>query len=173
MDRRWAAALGIAAMLGAGAYAATKGDTLFVRAKNTHLKKAPEATASTLLILQPGNPVSYVAPATGARGWHQIQAKGGEGFVYQSNLTTSKPQLEIIGAQQSVDPEVFASSGAATRALSEGAIHYGTVSESEYARAVKDIQNSETVALQVKDPDLASHEASHHLHAMVGVGAAQ
>jgi hypothetical protein len=163
------AVLGIGVTV-AAAYAATKGDTLFVRAKNTHLKKSADATAATIVILQPGDPVSYVGPAAGGKGWHDVQAKGAEGFVYQSNLSTSKPQLELIGAQQSVSPEVFASSGAATRGLSKGAENYGTVTRS-YASAVKDINNSEEIALHVRDAELADHEAQAHLHAMVGAEA--
>jgi hypothetical protein len=161
------AALGVGVTLAAAAYAAVKGDTLFIRAKNTHLKRTADATAATVTILQPGDPVSYVAPAAGGGGWHNVKAKGTEGFLYQSNLTTSKPQLELIGAQQSVSPEVFASSGAATRGLSKGAENYGTVSR-PYASAVKDIKNSEEIALHVKDAELADHEAQAHLHVMVG-----
>jgi hypothetical protein len=165
------AVLGIGVTLAAVAYAAAKGDTLFVRAKNTHLKKAADATAATMAILQPGDPVSYVGPASGSHGWHEVQAKGAEGFMYQSNLTTSKPQLELIGAQQSVSPEVFASSGAATRGLADGAKHYGTVTKGQYAKAVKDIETVEDIAKGVTDAKLAEHESQSHLHPMVGAEA--
>jgi hypothetical protein len=166
-----AVVLGLGVTLAAGAWAASRGDTLFVRAKNTHLKKSADATSATLTILQPGDPVSYVGPATAGKGWHDVQAKGADGFIYQSNLSTSKPQLELIGAQQSVSPEVFASSGAATRGLAEGAKNYGTVSKAQYARAVKDIENAERIAQGVNDAKLAEHEARSHLHPMVGAEA--
>jgi hypothetical protein len=165
------AVLGIGVTFAAIAYAAAKGDTLFVRAKNTHLKKSADATAATVAILQPGDPVSYLGPAAGGHGWHEVLAKGAEGFMYQSNLSTSKPQLELIGAQQSVSPEVFAASGAATRGLAEGAKHYGTVTQAQYAKAVKDIETVEQIAGGVTDAKLADHEVRSHLHPMVGAEA--
>lgn len=169
MRRRWAwasmAFLGVAT----AAYAVNKGDTLYIRARDTGLMDSPKPTAKTVAVLQPGMEVTYVAPASKATGWHEVEAAAKHGFVYQSNLSKQKPSGEVVAASgKPIDPAAFASSGAATKALSEGAVNYGTSTHPDYARAVKDIQATEAIAKSIGSPQLFSHEQDAHLHAMVG-----
>jgi hypothetical protein len=168
---RWIVMLGL--LVASAVHAVKSGDVLYVRARDTGLMSRPTPTADAVRTLQPGTPVSYVAPARDAKGWHEVQAGESRGFVYQSNLSTQKPKAELVKHNgPALDPTAFASSGAATKALTEGAVRYGTTTKPEYERAVKDIERAEAIAKSITPAELAMHESKSSLHPMVSEGAA-
>ncbi|MFY0577749.1 hypothetical protein ACN28S_28615 [Cystobacter fuscus] len=89
----WLALVGLS--LGGPALAGEPVRTLYVKAKNTHLKDSGSPTADTLRVLQPGHPVSYLG-REGTSSWHRVSVavdKGAlEGFIYQANLSASPPR---------------------------------------------------------------------------------
>jgi hypothetical protein len=173
MRRLWAPA-GLAVLVcAAAAYGVNKGDTLYIRARSTGLMESPRPNATAIAILQPGMSVTYIAPAAGAGGWHEVttdlKGQPKQGFVYQSNLTKQQPSTEVVTTHgPPVNASAFIDSGAASKALSEGAIRYGTVSHPDYERAVKDIQSLEVMAKAIREPQIFAHEREAHLHPNVG-----
>jgi hypothetical protein len=170
MSRRVGSLFALMLALGAGA-ALREGQVLYVRAKNANMKASPAPIADTVAVLQPGVEVTYLKPAQGARGWHQVSALGVKGFMYQASLSLERPHDEISGAQgdRAVSPQEFASSGAATKALGEGAVRYGT--DKDLGRAVTDIQHAEDLAKAVPDSELVAHARQAHLHPALGLAA--
>jgi len=111
--------------------AAPKPQTLYIKAKNTHLKTSNSPTADTLVVLQPGQKVTYEGRETRSpwcRVKVEVEKKGTfTGLVYQANLSLTPPSLEVLSKDPTrpLSPEAFASSGAATKALGPGAIALG------------------------------------------------
>ncbi len=110
---------------------APKPQTLYVKAKNTHLKASNSPTADTLVVLQPGQKVTYEG-REGRTPWCRVTAevekKGSfSGLIYQANLSLSPPSLEVLSKDPTkpLSPEAFASSGAAIKALGPGALAVG------------------------------------------------
>jgi hypothetical protein len=134
------------------ALAVTPGGTLYIKAKNTHVKASSSPTANTLVVLQPGNAVKYDG-REGTTPWCKVTVaadkKGStvQGFVYQANLGVSPPSLEVTSKNpgKPLSPEAFASSGAAVKALGPGAIEYG-----------KSLSRPESVGQLIKLEELAA-----------------
>jgi hypothetical protein len=116
----------------AQAPAAPKPQTLYIKAKNTHLKASNSPTADTLVVLQPGQKVTYEgreARSPWCRVTVDVEKKGTfTGLIYQANLSLSPPSLEVLSKDPTkpLSPEAFASSGAAIKALGPGAIALGS-----------------------------------------------
>ena len=95
--------------------------TLYVKAKNTHVKASASPTADTLRVLQPGQSVTY-GGREGTTAWHRVTVSVGksalQGFVYQANLSSSPPSLEVVSKdpKKPLSAEAFASSGEIGRA---------------------------------------------------------
>jgi len=152
------------------ATAASVARTMYVRARNTHVMQAPDVSAKTVAVLQPGAEVGYVGPAEKAPGWHQVAVQAARGFVYQSNLSVTKPSLAIgdSSAPRPHDGQASPTFGAVIPGLGPGAIRYGTQTETQFARAVDDIRNAEAISVGITDAELAKHAIANHLHPMVG-----
>ncbi|HXX31634.1 MAG TPA: SH3 domain-containing protein [Myxococcaceae bacterium] len=121
-------ALGVAG----GALALTAGDKVYVRARDTQVLKKASPTADTVAKLQPGDVVVWRGADKDQPQWHRVDVQGQVGFVWFSNLSAKPPDKELLTAPKGsrpVDPQAFASSGAAGKALTEGAIRYGTQDE--------------------------------------------
>jgi len=129
MKRFWPVVL--LAFAGA-ASALTAGDTVYVRSRDTQVLKRPSPTADTVLKLQPGDAVVWRGADKDQPKWHRVDVHGQVGFVWFSNLSTKPPDKELLTTPKGsgkVDAQAFASSGAAGKALTEGAIRYGTQDE--------------------------------------------
>ncbi len=126
------------------ALAVKPGGTLYIKARNTHLKASAEPTASTLAVLQPGMEVTYEG-RQGTTPWCQVTAamekKGPlRGVIFQSSLAVAPPSMEVSRKNPSkpLSPEAFASSGAAIKAVGPGTLAYGkTLSQSQSAEQLK------------------------------------
>lgn len=126
MKRSLNRALVAAALLSAsGAFAVKVGDELYIKAKDTKVLKDAKATASAVVTLQPGTKVKWLGPNDKDKQFHQVEANGKKGFVLMSNLSPNAPQQEIDASSgKPMSAQAFASSGAATKALTPAGVKY-------------------------------------------------
>jgi predicted small lipoprotein YifL len=127
MMRNLFRSLTVLALVGAAtAGAVKKGDPLFIKSKDTKVLKDPKADSKTVDTLQPGTSVTWNGPSDKDKQFHEVTtAKGKKGYVLMSNLTPNKPADEISGSSgEPVSAHAFASSGAATKALTEAGVSY-------------------------------------------------
>lgn len=125
--KRLCGAVAAVALLGAtGAWAVKVGDNLYIKAKGVKLLKEPKATSAAVgKELAVGDAVVWKGPSDKDRQFHQIEAGGKSGFVLMSTLSPSKPQAEFAEAGgKPLDTRAFASSGAATKGLTNAALSY-------------------------------------------------
>ena len=154
------------------ALAADNKSTLYVKARNTRLMASASPTANVVAILQPAQQVTWVGTDAKNKLWHRVKVKGEksqEGFVFQSNLSTRAPNMELTvkSGGQPVDAQAFANSGAAVKGLSEGAIKYGK-GKPELSDAVEQVRDLEELTRQITPAELAAHAAKARLFPVVG-----
>jgi hypothetical protein len=127
MKRVYRAVVAAALISAGGAWAVKVGDKLYIKAKGVKLLKEPKATAAPASPkeLAVGDAVVWKGPSDKDKQFHQIEANGKSGFVLMSSLSPSQPQPELAeGTGKPMDAKAFASSGAATKALTPAAIKY-------------------------------------------------
>jgi hypothetical protein len=162
----------VCTMTGGTALAVKPGGTLYVKAKNTHLKASNSPTADTLVVLQPGKEVTYDGKDAGSP-WCKVKVTTDKkaavpGFIYQANLGVSPPAMEATSKSpgKPLSPEAFASSGAAVKALGPGAIEYGhSLPKPE---SVEQLIALEKLAAAVDDVQVAEYAQAGGLPAVVG-----
>lgn len=167
--RSWSCAVAIAsAGVALPALAVKVGEPLFVKAKNTRLMSKPSAAADAIAILQPGERVTWRGAEPGAPQWHRVDSGEKKGLVFQSNLSPTAPNLELTAGDRTraVDAKAFASSGAAIKALSDGAVKYGE--SGPLKGAVAELQSLEKLAKDVTDAQVAAHAKQAGLFPVVG-----
>jgi hypothetical protein len=159
------------ALCAAGTALAVKpGGTLFVKARNTRLMASASPTADALAILQPGKQVKWLGADPKNKQWHRVEVDGKQGVVFQSNLATQPPSMELVtkGGTQKVDPVAFANSGAAVKGLSKGAIGYGKTKGAGFSEASSQLQQLEKLAEKITTEELAAHARDARLFPVVG-----
>ena len=155
----------LAVILAAGAaWGLTQGDRVYVRGRDVAVLQSTAAGAATLVKLQPGDAVVWRGADKKKPTWHHVEASGKSGFVYFANLSTTPPASELLTSPQGakkVDAQAFASSGAAGKALTEGAIRYGNQDEKNKGElhptmkeAVRQTQTLEAIAAQRTDAEI-------------------
>ena len=160
----------LALVLGAGAaWALAPGDRVYVRGRDVAVLQSTAVNAVTLARLQPGDAVLWRGADKKKPTWHRVETKGTSGFVYFANLSLSPPASELLtspGGAKKVDAQAFASSGAAGKALTEGAIRYGNQDEKNKGEmhptmkeAVRQTQTLEAIAVQRTDAELDAQAA--------------
>lgn len=167
--RRLIPALAALALIAAGtsALAVKVGEPLYVKAKNTALKKSPSPTADNLAVLQPGEKVTWKGAHKSDKQWHQVETGGKSGVVFVSNLSPKPPATEVVaGKGKPMDAQAFASSGAAVKALGPGAESYGKANNS--TKTVAQITALEGLAKSVTDAEVAEHAKSAGIFQVVG-----
>ena len=126
--KRLYGAVAAAALLGAsGAWAVKVGDNLFIKAKGVKVLKEAKATAAAVgKELNVGDPVVWKGPDAKDKTFHQVTDGAGKtGFVLMSSLTPNKPSPEVMETgKPAIDAKSFASSGAATKALTPAGVTY-------------------------------------------------
>ena len=161
------AAFVLATVLAAGtAWALNPGDRVYVRGRDVAVLQSTAANAVTLAKLQPGDAVVWRGADKKKPTWHRVETNGKNGFVYFANLSTTPPASELLTSPQGakkVDAQAFASSGAAGKALTEGAIRYGNQDEKNKGEmhptmkeAVRQTQTLEAIAAQRTDAEIAA-----------------
>jgi hypothetical protein len=163
--RQSAVVLGLVLVAGA-AWALVPGDRVFVRGRDVAVLQSAVANAVTLAKLQPGDAVVWRGADKKRPTWHKVEAKGKSGFVYFANLSVTPPASELLTSPEgakNVDAQAFASSGAAGKALTEGAIRYGNQDEKNKGElrptmkeAVRQTQTLEAIAAQRTSEEIAA-----------------
>ncbi|RJS23930.1 SH3 domain-containing protein [Corallococcus sp. H22C18031201] len=173
MRMRWKAGVVLLA-LGAPALAlaVSPGGSLYVKAKNTRVMKSPSPTADAMVVLQPGQQVVWNGAEPANKQWHKVTAPGGkQGFVFQTNLSTTPPRMELVakdGNARQVDPAAFVASGAAVKALSPGAEQYSKEKGGDYAQSAEQLKQLEKLARDIKPAAIARHVTDAELFPVVG-----
>ncbi len=166
----------LVAMLALGAagtaLAVKPGEALYVKARNTRVMASASPTADLLSLLQPGQQVTWRGADPKNKQWHRVEVDGKQGVVFQSNLSTQPPQLELVvdnGVRQ-VDPVAFASSGAAVKLLSDATLSYGSSKGTDYAQAATQLRQLGALARELTLDEVAERARKARLHPVVGSG---
>ncbi|MFL5320289.1 MAG: SH3 domain-containing protein [Myxococcaceae bacterium] len=158
MKLRTKVVLGALLLVGTGALALNAGAEVYVKAKNTKLLQKPDATSTVVGTLQPGDKVKWQQAAN--KEFHSVTATNGKtGYVYFSNLSVNPPVTEYVKGTGAVDAKTFATTGAATKALGDGAITYGD-QKLNNEDAVKAILAMEAMGQQTSSGEVAEHAKS-------------
>ncbi|WP_309897149.1 SH3 domain-containing protein [Archangium sp.] len=172
--QRLPALLALACMMTGGPALAVKppDGTLYIKAKNTHLKASNSPTADTLAVLQPGKDVTYEGKEPGSP-WCKVrvtQEKKSplQGFIYQANLAVSPPAMEVTSKNPSkpLKAAAFASSAAAIKALGPGAVTYSQTLPVK--NTDKQLIALEQLAAKVSDAEVAEYAREGGLPEVVG-----
>ena len=136
----------VAALSAGSALAVAKGGTLFIKARGVKLLKDPKATSAAVgKELTVGQAVVWNGPSEKDKSFHEIVTPDGKkGFVLAASLSPNKPADEIAtstGAPMSA--QAFASSGAATKGLTEASIKYSEASDETVKKAAVQVIYSE------------------------------
>lgn len=158
--RRYLVGLAAAVTLcGTAAWAVKPGENLYIKTKDAKLLEKADAKAKVLGTLKPGEEVKWNGSDAKNKLFHNIEANGKKGFTLQQNLSPNKPQLELASDDgKPVDAQAFASSGAATKALSDAALSYA--GEAPDAMALtKGVLTDEGIAQKVDLKDAQAYVA--------------
>lgn len=153
------------------ALAVTKGGTLYVKAKNTRLMDSAAPNANLLHVLQPGQSVTWLGADPKNKQWHQVEVNGKKGLVFQSNLATKPPSMELVAGKDGVsaqDAAAFANSGAAIKLLADGPRQYGQKKGAEVKDAMEQLQRLKALTDTLRDSDVARHAQQAGLFPVVG-----
>ena len=148
--KTWSGLALAATLVGGAAYAVKPGGTLYIKSKDAKVLDKADFKAKAVSTLQPGAEVTWEGAAEGNKMFHKVKAGGVEGFTLQQNLTPNKPQMEALLKDDGkpIDTKAFASSGAATKALSEAALKYAEKKQTPQ-QVTKGILTAEGVAVTV------------------------
>lgn len=158
MKRTWlGVALG-AALLAGTAWAVQKGGTLYVKSNEAKLLDKADAKGKEVGKMKLGQQVIWHGASPDNKMFHEVEAGKKKGFTLQQNLTPNQPAQEIATSDgKKVDAQAFASSGAATRALSSTALAYSKEKGSSKEELMKQLDaasrgiiTAESVAETVK-----------------------
>jgi len=152
------------------AFAVAPGGKLYIKARNTRLQKDASPTADVLKTLQPGTEVVWNGADAKDKKWHKVTAAGVNGVVFQANLSPAKPSGELLAKDngKQIDPQAFATSGAATKALGDGPVAYG--GKKGYKDSVEEILLLEAISGQISNDQLADHAKAAGINQVVGKG---
>jgi len=114
----------IALLISSFSFAAEK--TLYIRSKDTKIFGNPDFKGAPVAVGQPGDSVIWKGADPKNKLAHKIVLGKKEGFTVQANLSTQKPNSETMAKDdgKAIDAQAFASSGAATKALSDAGLKY-------------------------------------------------
>jgi uncharacterized protein YgiM (DUF1202 family) len=161
-------ALGVA---GNALAAVKKGGTLYVKVKNTRLMESAALDANLLRVLQPGQEVKWLGADPKDKQWHQVEVGGKKGVVFQSNLSTKPPSMELVAGKDGVttqDAATFANSGAAIKLLADGPLQYGQKKGADVKDAVAQLQQLKALTHTLRESDAARHVKQAGLFPVVG-----
>lgn len=152
-----------ALLLWSAAAAAAEPKQLYIRARNTRVLDAPKPTAATVAVLQTGDVVRWIGPSEADAKFHTVEAtvKGKKvtGLVFVSNLTATKPARELVARESKRGFRTAdQSAGAATKALSDGAVAYGKKKKKKNADdSIASLVALEKLAAKVGPDDISEY----------------
>ena len=119
------AVVALALINASGAWAVAVGGTLYVKSKDTKVLKEAKAGSSAVVTVQPGKEVIWNGADAKDKSFHSVTVDGKKGFVLMSNLSQNKVATEIDSSSgKPMSAQAFASSGAATKALTPAGVNY-------------------------------------------------
>lgn len=127
MKRLYGAVAAAALLSASGAWAVKIGEKLYIKNKGVKVLKEAKATASALgKELNVGDEVTWKGPDKTDKTFHQVTDGAGKtGFVLMTSLSPNKPSSEVAETgKPPMDAKAFASSGAATKALTPAGVTY-------------------------------------------------
>jgi hypothetical protein len=150
----------LALLSAAGAGAVKKGEPLFIKSKDTKVLKDAKADAKAVATLQPGAEVIWNGASEKDKQFHEVSANGKKGYVLMTNLSPRKPTEEISGSTgKPISPQAFASSGAATKALSPAGISMAKSAGPSGVEAAAEIIHVEEFNKQKGTPEAIAAKA--------------
>jgi hypothetical protein len=109
-------------LLATPALAVTVGGKLWVKTKDTKVRKTPDLKGAALITVQPGKEVIWLGASAKNKEWHEVSVDGKKGFIFRSDLTPHAPVAEIAESTgKPINPQAFAASGAGYTKCSFGA----------------------------------------------------
>lgn len=122
---KWARiALAVICAGGAATAGVAKGGKLYIKGTGVNMYEKADASGKKTA-LKNGDEVTWNGPGDKDKSIHAIEVKGKKGFVQQANLTPNKPKDEVASSDgKMTSAAAFASSGAATKAMSESGLKY-------------------------------------------------
>lgn len=156
MKRLYGAVVAAALLSASGALAVAKGGKLYIKSKDTKVFKDAKVGAP-LVTLQPGAEVTWNGASEKDKQFHEVVANGKKGFVLMTNLSPSKPAQEIDSSTgKPMSAQAFASSGAATKALTPAGVNYAKDSPSKSDAAAEIIYVEQHNIAKATDAALAA-----------------
>ena len=134
------------------------GGKLYVRARDTRLMASSDPRAKVSAVLQPGDEVLWDGADPANKEWQRVRFGERKGVVFKKSLATKPPSAERVASAggKEVDSQAFASSGAATKLLGDGAVGYGE--KKDWNDSVKGLLALEALAKGVDPAKVAAHE---------------
>ena len=172
--RDWLVVVVAVMAVGGTALAVSKGGTLYVTSRNARLQKDSSPTSSVLQLLQPGQEVVWQGADAANKQWHKVTVGGKSGVVFQANLSPNKPSSEMVAAHEAgkpIDPQAFASTGAATKAVSEAGLKYAE--GKKMTIEPQQVLVIEALSAQVTPAEVAAHAKKAGIFAAVAEGGAK
>jgi hypothetical protein len=147
VKRETKCALVALAVLGAASVAmagVAKGGKIYVKGSGVNMWEKAEATGKKTALKQ-GDELVWQGPSDKDKSMHAVEFKGKKGFVQMANLTPNKPMDEVASSDgKMTTAAAFASSGAATKAMSESGLKYaqGEPAATEVAAGLVHLEGS-------------------------------
>ena len=145
--------LGVAA----GAVAEGTKSTLYIQVPSASLQDIAGPGGKSLQAIPGGSAVDWLG-ADKTKGWHRVKFGSTAGVLYQGVLGRAKPSGSLTvnaGSSSNLDAKALADSGAASKALSKGAVTYGK--EVNHEDAVRQLLMAEGVENQTTFAKLSEH----------------
>ncbi len=142
---------------------------LYIRAQGTKVLKDPKASAKKLGELKVGAKVTWKGSAESDRTFHHVVSEPPaalDGYVLQSNLSPNPVAVEVQGSDgKPLSPQAFVTSGAATKAVSEGGKKYAAEKKKE--DVLPKLEALEALSRDLKPAELRAHALNRGLPSTV------
>jgi len=101
----------------------TKGGKLYIKGSGVNMWDKADASGKKTA-LKNGEEVTWNGPSEKDKSMHEIEFKKKKGYIQMANLTPNKPADEVASDGKTTSAAAFASSGAATKAMTEAGLKY-------------------------------------------------
>ena len=98
-------------VLATHAFAIAKGGKLYIKNKDTKVRKDAKPEAAAVVTLQAGKEVIWNGASAKNKDWHEIVVDGKKGFVHRADLMPNALVQELGAAGKPISAQAFADSG--------------------------------------------------------------
>ncbi|MBX7113112.1 MAG: SH3 domain-containing protein [Myxococcaceae bacterium] len=125
---------------------------LYIRNRETPLQKQPTLSSPVLTRIPAGATVTWLGAGTPKKDFDKVRFGTQEGFVPHASLSTRPPSAEVSKTDgKPITAQAFASSGAATRGLSEAGLKYDKTKNPHDPKLALSVISVEGIARQVRE----------------------